>query len=689
MALLEQPTTNVHSPITAEEAKKFLSTGEWGEDPALKLVLQDAVRAENFASSKQWVMQWPSAVTLYQSPYNAQYWEGTQSERANIPFFTLATAVNSLVPQIINGLFSDNPPFMIEKRPGTTQNAARAIGALIHYQLEDINFREELRLGCINAVLFGTAIWKWGWETYTKERTILVRKKPAVTLQSSIPGAKPYSIEDDDNIEEKVEEEYIDRPVFEHIVNLRHVLVDPGCNVPNIRKAKFVIHRLFLTWKELDQLRDRPGYTIPSKEKLLELFLPPKEPVEAAAAEVSVKNPLWDARAEVRYEATTIDPTEQPLEVLERWSEDKCIVVLQKKLVICNDENPYGEIPFLSVGWWDIPEAFYSMGLSKTIGAEQRLQQGLTNLYLDNASLNLNGVYVRVRGKSVPTQSIRISPGKIIDVDNKDDFSPLDRLPAVPEAAQHLSLSEARAEKVSGASEPGMQGIAGSSGHSNLARTAAGAGMLAGGSGARTSDFIEKISNGVLLPFLYHVHEMNKSLLPISTVQYILGQELEHEFSLNGGDPLEVLNGKVKFAILAAAKLTAKKSMAQSLPIMIQFLTSEQIMQQLAIQKKKIDVNEVIHMLFEVSDWKNVKDVVVDMTDEDEKRYQQNSPAAQVQAKAQAQSMTEQQKHELKSKEIDQENIARASREVLRHTIESAATPFETTGTPSPSGLGA
>src|SRR5207245_1886797 len=133
-------------------------TGVWDDAVALKLVTQDAIRAENFEAAKQWVMQWPTAVVLYQSPFAARYWEGTQTERANMPFFTVAKAVNALVPPILKGLFYDDPPFMIQERPGTKAQAARAIGAVLTYQLEDINFREELRLVVTNALLFVTSI---------------------------------------------------------------------------------------------------------------------------------------------------------------------------------------------------------------------------------------------------------------------------------------------------------------------------------------------------------------------------------------------------------------------------------------------------------------------------------------------------------------------------------------------------
>jgi hypothetical protein len=668
--ILEPEVPDIHKPITPEEATAAAHNDGWfSDDPALRLVVLDCEKAESYATSKSWVMNWNGASTLYQSPEAPRFWPGTQVPAASVPFFTVATAVNSLVPQIISGLFYDDPPFIVQQRPGTTSQTARAIGDVLGYQMEDINFREEIRLGVMNTCLYGTGIWKWGWEKYTKERKLYKRKNPTVTLPSSIPGAPDTQISDDE-IEEVIEEEVVDRPTFQHIVNLRQVLVDPSLEVPDIRRAKYVIHRLYMTWKDLDKLRERPGFDIPSKEKLLSLFLPPVEQVDTAPQEDRGKNPLFDARSEARYEDVSANPLEDPLEILERWDNDTYIVVLQKKLVICNDKNPYGKIPFLSVNWWDVPEAFYGLGLSRTIGAEQRLQQGITNLWLDQASLNLNGVYVRLKGQNVPTQNIRIAPGKIIDTDTKDGFKPLERQPAVPEAGQHLEMSQSRAEKVSGANEAATQGFAGSAGHSNLARSSAGAQLIASGSGNRPGDFIEKLSDQVIVPFLYETYEMDRAMLPLSQLRYILDDELEHEFLKDGGDLVDLLNARLRFSILAGAKMQARQNAARALPLLINFVTNQQTQSQLGVQKKKINFEELLRMSFESSGWKNYNDVIQPMSDEEFQRWQQSQPGAQVQAKAQAQQAMEQTKFGQKQQLLDQENTARAARDVLRQKMK-------------------
>src|ERR1017187_3309823 len=181
MAILTDDVQDKFRAPTPEEAAEALASGGiWGDPAALRLVVNDAIAAESWAQTKSWVMNWEASSVLYQSPFGAQYWEGTQVPRSSIPLFTVATAVNSLNPQIMKGIFSGPNWFEIEERPSTRPQARRAVGSLIAYQMEDIGFAEEVRLGSLNAILFGTSIWHWGWETFTKERTVYKRKNPPV-----------------------------------------------------------------------------------------------------------------------------------------------------------------------------------------------------------------------------------------------------------------------------------------------------------------------------------------------------------------------------------------------------------------------------------------------------------------------------------------------------------------------------
>ena len=690
MAVLDEPVRNPHEDITPKEALEFLYTGTYGDPAALALTVQDAERAEKNEQTRQYVLAWSTSRVLYESPWTPRYWPGTQTEAANVPFFTVATAVNGIVPQVMAGLFYETPPFTVQERPGTSSQDARAVSALQAYQLDDLNFREELELGVRNCLLFGTGIFQWGWEKFTRERTIVKRKNPAVTIPSTIPGAPDTKIYDDE-LEEEVIEEVVDRPTFEHIIDIREVLPDPGLAVPDIRKGKYVVRRRYMTWDDLDKLRDRPGYDIPAREKLLELFFPPQEPVETAVAELGGRNPLFEARAEPRWDATTADPFQKPLEVLERWDNNTYIVVLQKKAVIYNGANEYGKIPFLSVGWWPLPGAFWGMGLGKTIGSEQRLQQGTTGLVLDNASLALNMPYARVRGKSIPTQSIRIGPGKIIEIENKGDIEPLGRPAPVPEAMELMAMSQQRADTVSGANPINALGQAGSSGHSNLARTATGAGGLMAGANSGISEFVDKLANQVIIPLLYNIQEMNRRLLPPSQLDWILSDELKHVYldeDGNPGDPIDILNARVKFNVLAGSKMSVRRNIAQFLPQLTQFLANPAVVEQLAIESKKIDVNEICHLWFESAELPDINDVIVPMSDEDKARHQAQSQGGLTQQKFQQQQALIAQKAQLQEQQSDASNVALAAREALRAGWKKAVEPEELTGDVNTSGVG-
>ena len=692
--LLDQPIVDVHAPITPEEAERALRLHRWANDPALKMIVQDAANAESHEVAKQWVLGWGQAITLFQSPHVPRYWPGTTVEAASIPFYTVAKAVNTIVPQAINGMFAEDPPFAISPRPRTSLKTVRANAEVLAYQLDEIGLREQVRLGSQNAVLFGTGIWKWGWEEFSTTRKMYARKRAATTLPEIIPGQGNITIEpEDEEFEEVVEEVETQRPFFESVVDLRHVLVDPGLAVPDIRKAKYVVHRQYMTWEQLEKLRDRPGYTIPSQADLLALFQTPKEPVEAALSESNTQNPLFDARALPRYDETTVDPFNQPLEVLERWDGKNLMVALQKKLVMYNGENEYGVIPFFSINWWDVPGAFWGMGLGRTVGTEQRIQQGLTNYWLDNVSLNLNGVYVRIRGQNVPTQQVRVHPGKIIDVEKENGFMPLKRTDAVPEVAQILGMSEMRAGKVSGATEE-AQGVAGRTAHSNFGRSAVGAAALSSASQLPVTDFVEKLANQVFIPFLYHAHEMNRAMLPAKALKQILNDELGSAYFTDGGDVLDLMNARVKFTVTAAAKMQAKKAFAQLLPFVVQLLTSKETTAQLAIQGKKIDIEALLAKVFAVADWKDQDSLIVDMSEDDKKRFAEQSQGAAM-AKMQVQAALLQQKFQNDQKLIDQQDINRAGRDAFKAGLEEkvksgeSVMPGAGAGVPSIGGLGA
>jgi len=201
-------------------------------------------------------------------------------------------------------------------------------------------------------------------------------------------------------------------------------------------------------------------------------------------------------------------------------------------------------------------------------------------------------------------------------------------------------------------------------------------------------EFVDKLVNQVFVPFLYDMQELNKAELNPSQLKYILSDELQHEYVKNGGDTLDLLNARVKYTVLAGSKMQNLKSMAQALPMMTQFLGNPEIVQGLAVEKKKVNVSEIIRMWFETSRWPNLNDVIIPMTAEDMQRLQQQSQGGMIQQKTQAQSQLLNQKFQQAQQLADAENISRAARDVLREGFKKAVEPEELTGQPQSSSSG-
>lgn len=673
MALLEdiapstQPEGVAFDEIRPEEAKFPPQSLE--DLTALKIVVQDAVKAEAWALSAGLSLEWDRADRLYLFQVPTAYWEGTGIERAHLGMPLVFEHVESILPQVLMGLYQDDPPFMSKPRPGTKMEAARANDAILGWELAQSNFRDETRLGLKSCLLYGMGIWKLGWKTQSIEHVVYQRKAPTefVPLQAGGGQEGGVNIPQSDEVEAKTVVEEINQPTFE-AVNIRHILVDPGCCVSDIRKARFVIHRIYLNVEDLDALRDYHGYNIPEREQLRKLLFPPKEtPLNGQLEKSTIGNFLDEFKAAPREEQTSVDPMTLPLECLEYWTKDRVYTVLQRKLVIRNEANEWGEIPFRSLAYSDVMDSFWGIGIAKLVGNEQRMQQGVINAFLDDLSLSLNGMFWRVRGKNTPTAQIRMRPGGVIDVDEKDGVGVLQRQPIpVAETAAVISASDARAQRRTAANELVVQGSLPSE-KSSITRTATGVQYLAGGAGARLQgNLIENFASQVFIPTLEAFHRMNGRKLTPSQINKLLSDDLAQAYD---GDPLDLVNARVQFNIVAAAKLQSRRAMANFLPMLFQFVLTEPVMTSLQQEGKKVNVTELVNMLFDVSGFPNRQDIIVRLNEEDEARALMNNPAIQGILQQQSQLATQQ---DQKLQAVEEENIARVGRDIIRSLLKQA-----------------
>lgn len=688
--LLEQPQVNA-TPLN-QKTQDFTFDGLVKTDQsALDLVIADTVRAEKFLEGRLWMSEWRIAKALYEAPVKQEYWRDTLVPRSANSFPLVSQHIRAILDQAIPALFPDNPPFGIEPNDSTPREVARGWESVVAFQLREIRLKQQMRLVVKDALVFGTGIGKWGWESFPKKRTVYRRKDSRLKVPNPIPGGPPRFIDtsESDDIESIDFTETISRPFF-HRCEINHVLVDPALRTPDIRNATYVVYRDYMTIRDLNKLRDFEGYEIPSEDILRKLAEPPAEHGQATHLEAEATAfPAQGHRPLPRYIDNTEDPLEHKLEVLERWTADSVIVVLQRKLIIRNERNPFGVIPFVSCFWDDMPGVFFAFGIPRRIGGVQTHVQGLRNLRMDDIHMNLQKMWKVKKGTNIAAQPIKAYPGAVFKVDDMESFEPIKQNPVLQEAYNEDQYLLADAEKTTGANELMIQGAMPAQGRSSITRTATGASAFAGASSSRIQSFVEVVADQCFVPLLYAIMIMDKEFLKPSLIRKVVGDEKwgEMEKASDSGDLLiDMLNADVQFHMLAGSNMVARKNMAQALPLVMQMLAQPATQMGLSQSGMKVDWVELVRRMEEATGWKSAKDIIVPMTQEDQQRQAMSNPAL-VNAQATKQRLAQmhmqdsqlsQQEHQQSMAQIDQKGLADAGTQILVRSIERAAEREET-----------
>ena len=688
-ALFVEPAPLINEEnVTLDE-----KTGTWEFDDraAVKLVLDDTATADNYLNINQWAAGWTLADTLYQSPAAGSAFDGGNIGQANVPKFIVSNHISSIVPKLMGGIFYEDPPFTLRPLPGTSQEIVRAKTALFSAQLGEMKFEEEAERALDQMALLGTCVMKWGYLEFKKKQKKYIRKAPQI-VETSPLDQKPTLIDTPDSDEVVIQyiEKLYSRPWIKYC-DLRSILIDPGTRVGDIRNAKWVVYRDYANYADLDTLRGVEGYDIPDEYILRDFFL---HGVSSGGDNIALTIPEamrgYIQHAVPRNYKTSANPLEHSMEILERWDHDRVIVVLSfngHNILIRNEANPYGKLPFFSANWRNIPDAFYGQGLGLLIGSEQLVEQGVTNLALDLLAYGLQPTAVRKKGFNTLTQNTRWGQGKIIDVDEDVDkaFKFLQMPPVPGEAWQFIQQAQASAASTSGANEQVVQGAGAAGIRTTGMRSGTGAAAVVQANASRLDGPDGRFIRQIFIPWLYQMDELNNDLLPTSVLRQTLGEELGETFKV---DHIEYRNAKIEYEVLAGAHLGAKKEMAQALPLIMQLLNNPTFVQNVTDGGYMFDGIAIFKAFVDAAGWKFSQDFLRKMTNEEKQKHDANSPAAlqQNQLQAQKQSQLSQFQHDEQMEDAKQ--LGKAGAEVLRQTTEHALTNMEVEGEPGNTGFG-
>jgi hypothetical protein len=592
-------------------------------------------------------------------------------------------------------MFYDDPPMILRPRPGVKQEITDAKTALFSYILDKSKFKTETKWGLETMAHLGTGIWKWGYdwtEVTTSKRTAAVLAVKTGPDNSpdihQIPEDKPPNI--------TVTKKVVPMPFFEHRP-LADVLVDPKLAVADIREARFAVDVRSMDFYEVNAIKEAleleakhdstvmDGWSFPTNLKEMWAVQAPSAPNQALEQALYMKGAVHHAQdSNVGH---TPNPLMTKLEVLEYWDEKQKIIVLKGEKVLYKGDNEFKRIPFLSANWWNRPRSFYGMGLGLIVGQNQRVDQGTINAILKILSYGVNPIYLKKRDGNNFTQMIKTGIGKVMTVDGEVDKAfRLMESPKVPaDVWQALRESEQATESSSGADQQLVQGSSAGP-RSSMGRTSGGAAIQASASATRLDGPLDNFIEQVFKPWLYIMDELVFTKMSDATILHILGDVLGKPLAKSIGMQ-DYWDAVMDFEVLAGAAMSAKRTMAQSMTMLTQFLDNPQLASSLSDMGLYIDFEVVFKMWMEASEWKNSDDIVKKMPPEMLAKKEANSPAAINAAKMQAQDQSTQQKFAQKQEMEDQSSNNRIKRDLVIASAKASGLSETVEGEPSTGGL--
>lgn len=622
----------------------------------LALVVGSANEFDAWIEKEKWKLQWTDADILFQSPRPYSTWEGTYTLEPNLRRFTVAKLCNSIVPQAWKGMFYEDPPMVLRPTAGTSEEIVQAKLAVMGYFFNEMEVKKECRWALEQWGHQGMGVLKFGVrdkEIYSCTRKSSGEKLPVAQGEETVYSDEPPKLDESSKVKK--------RPFLEWR-DIRDIAWDPECKMPDIREARWVADIMRVDFYDLKELADNdPDIKVPRVDaegkpstegevsvygadwNMIDLWFPPEEsndtpPGSTAKQQLNSSGPVHHAESDTAK--STGDPLRNKLELIEYLDQrrNKVILVLDRKQVIKTKDIKKCELGYLSANFWNRPCALHGMGVGVIAGQDQRLEQGIVNALLKVLAMKLNTPYIRAQDSNTPTQMIRTALGKIITAagNPKEAYHLLETPDVDGNVWNALMESKSASESATGADQTLVQGSTAGP-RTSMGRTASGAGILAGANASRLEGPLENFITQVFVPFLYILDEIIYRFIPDKDLIEILGEKKGRDF-VQDLDMQEYHDGKCEFDVLAGAALAAKRTMSQSLVIIMQFLENPMVQQFMAdVHGEYIDYKAIFKMIREASEWGQgvENDIIKPMTPEMKQANQAKNQANQKTAQQQ------------------------------------------------------
>jgi hypothetical protein len=353
--------------------------------------------------------RWSRYYRLYRSFVPAPTASWTSNDFMPITFYVIETILPKLVAQL--------PEFLVKPMGPEDADPAELMATVLGWAAENSGLFEQQTYAFKDALMYGTGILKTYHRHDTRPARVQDKRqlsldvpmpvidpdtgKPMMGPDGPVMGTQPYQL-GEHFIGAKDETVTVyDGPAAESI-DLFNFWVAPEASC--IEDARYVIQRSF---KELDWVKQMV------KDKVY-IFPEGVDPDEWGAID---DEPHKKRLADIGMDVSR-DPTRRPVEVMEFWTNERCVTMLNRRTVVRAQKNPFlhGEKPYVRIVDHVVPHEFYGVGEIEIIEDLQDVYNALVNMRIDNVKVSINSMFAVNIDHVYDQRDLTTRPGGIVRV---------------------------------------------------------------------------------------------------------------------------------------------------------------------------------------------------------------------------------------------------------------------------------
>ena len=542
--------------------------------------LMDTFTNYSYYKTSSWAQIFRQCDRYYAGFHDGRTWPGSSLERSDMKLHVTSDLIETLFSSITHTLFysgGENFFDVVGGKPPDARNITDRLRFILHAPF-DISGR--------------TSFWD-------------LRRSLRYILQYSV-GFCGVTYDDDAS-----------RPVLENVSPYDFYWSPQTSDW--IDESPYLFKFGQMTMAELMDLRNEPGYRIPSDKQLKEL-----------KNNQSTQDPTWNEKQEGALQKTGYnvdqlpDGTDAPyFDIIRATTRERIYWLMpmtrgQGASIIFEGRNRLGHQPYVAAVYRPLLHKFGGIAPVSLLSAEHALQQRIVNLMLDLAELRATPP---MRSGSGTVKQKPYGPGLTIP-SNKDKVDePMD-LPDWPtELGGLYGESVGRMHNIAGTNRMAVSGRAEPS---NINRTQGGVQLQEAAREERQFGPLLEIESMLIVPTLLKLIHSDR----INSADQSQVQGLDQDNRVSAIDP-KVMEAQMHLEVRGATRMVGFARLSGQMRVLLQYYTSAEIQEMAAKQGWTLDFDELNQLVHDGTGTDRKYKIYRPMTEEEQQQYQQQEQQAQ------------------------------------------------------------